>query len=159
MKKFLILLIILPAMLCGCTHNNGDIGPLFGTWRLDAISVMSVDPDGAPLCRVDQVGDVFWAFQSQVVMIERVYPHHQTDKRFGTWQRPEESTLVINFDNKENDPAFADRYMMLPGIYLPEHGAVMSVKELSGHKMTLIYIDSAEGGGTPAAYTYFFTKW
>lgn len=153
------MLCILPALLCGCTHNNGDIGPLFGTWRLDAISYDTVSADGSPQHGLDEVGDVFWSFQNHVVKIDRVYPHHITDSRFGTWQRPDDTTLVVNFDNSETDLDFADRYLMLPGIHLPEHGAAMTVKELSSHKMTLVYIDQADGQTVPTAYTYFFTKW
>ena len=35
---------------CGCTHNNGDIGPWFGQWKVERI-----DKDGMPdpdYCRV-----------------------------------------------------------------------------------------------------------
>lgn len=160
MRKLLFLVCVMSAVLSSCTHNNGDIGPLFGTWRLDAISIDTTGDDGAPACRTEDVGDVFWAFQNHVVEIERVYPYHQTDTRVGTWQRPDDASIVINFDNSETDPAFAERYIMLPGIYLPEHGAVMSVKKLDRNKMTLVYIDNAGVGETPAvAYTYYFTKW
>ena len=34
--------------MSGCTHNNGDIGPWFGTWQ-----VTGIDADGAPLAEYD----------------------------------------------------------------------------------------------------------
>ena len=38
MTRFAYLIII--SLLCfGCTHNNGDIGPLFGTWVLDGMTL------------------------------------------------------------------------------------------------------------------------
>ena len=32
----LALVAIMMAVVSGCTHNNGDIGPLFGSWTLQA---------------------------------------------------------------------------------------------------------------------------
>lgn len=36
----LALVAIMMAVVSGCTHNNGDIGPLFGSWTLQEIVIL-----------------------------------------------------------------------------------------------------------------------
>ena len=45
MKRALHILIIMLSMaaLSSCTHNNGDIGPYFGTWKMLSIEVDGVE--------------------------------------------------------------------------------------------------------------------
>ena len=52
-------------LTCVCTHNNGDIGPLFGTWALDCMSI-----DGEPQPQPEDVQS-FLLFLSNVVKAER----------------------------------------------------------------------------------------
>ena len=35
----IILLIVIALSFNACTHNNGDIGDLFGTWKLETITI------------------------------------------------------------------------------------------------------------------------
>ena len=46
MKHISSYIICAIALLFGaCTHNNGDIGPLFGTWALDGMTVDGTEAD------------------------------------------------------------------------------------------------------------------
>lgn len=52
--------------LASCTHNNGDIGPLFGQWK-----VTSIDIDEKPM--EDYKGNLFFSFQNDVVLVYGTY--------------------------------------------------------------------------------------
>ncbi len=66
MTRFAYLIII--SLLCfGCTHNNGDIGPLFGTWVLDGMTVDGDKQDIGP-------DDTFMQFQGKIVMTTSATP-------------------------------------------------------------------------------------
>lgn len=68
-------LLLLPA----CTRNNGDIGPWFGAWKVESITV-----DGAP--RADYEGNLFFLFQSNVVKLSMVQDHHESVDVNGNWE-------------------------------------------------------------------------
>ncbi len=156
MNKLLAYIIFLVA-LSGCTHNNGDIGDLFGTWRLDRIVTTADDGSVAS----EEVTDVFWAFQNRIIMMERVLPYHETTKRYGTWSRQAEGAaddvLLLSFghsdDNREPGTSI---YRVLSGIYLPDAEHItLRVRRLDGSQMTLEYQDPEAG----LLRTYYFTKW
>ena len=87
MKPFSIFVILLTSLLAACTHNDGDIGPLFGSWQLESIEV-----DGT----VDSsyTGNVFWGFQSSVIRMAVVNEHHEHVDYWGTWKLSEVSARV-----------------------------------------------------------------
>ena len=69
-----LLRIIFPALLllfAACTHNDGDIGPLFGQWRLTSPEC----PDAA----------LYISFQNTTVETKAVYPRHESTEAFGNW--------------------------------------------------------------------------
>ncbi len=76
------MLLLIVVTMGACMHNNGDIGPLFGYWRLDEITV-----NDQPENLYDNTGvDLYaFAFQSNVMYIQTVYPHLDYDRAFGTW--------------------------------------------------------------------------
>ena len=60
MKKInLFIAITTLALMASCTHNDGDIGPLFGTWHVESIEV-----DGT--LDATYQGDLFVMFQSNM---------------------------------------------------------------------------------------------
>lgn len=84
MKRLTTIFAILSLVLClnGCKTNNGDIGPWYGVWALDAIDV-------------DGVRDTSWqqpdrwtnfAFQNNIVKVAQV-TDLQTEENvsYGTW--------------------------------------------------------------------------
>lgn len=74
--------IIILSVLCStvaCTHNGGDIGHLFGQWRLESIS----ENDQSGNITSQQCDTVFWAFQSNICDI-RLVDYNSYDYKFYT---------------------------------------------------------------------------
>lgn len=151
MKKSLyILLAIISGTLMSCTHNNGDIGDWFGTWKMES---MVID-DG----RVDSGynGDIIWKFQSDIVLISQVNDvEHSTINSFGTWVQLDD-TLLLNFtysDNSFPEPGTGP-YCPPSVTRIPSGESTMTIRELSGSKIVLSFTDSS---GSVIVYT--LKKW
>lgn len=124
-------------LLCGCTHNNGDIGPLFGKWKVTAIEV-----DGTEAC--DYAGNVFWNFQSHTIGITAILPDHERIDGFGNW------TLVNNILSL----SFPDSDKLPPVQAALPSQCLLEVVTLNTRHAIFRY-RSAEG----SSLTYFLTKW
>lgn len=138
--------------LTGCTHNNGDIGELFGTWKLEKIMV-----DGEIDAAYDD--NIVWKFQSSIIEMQQVDDLlHETFNSFGTWSRPADGLLKLDFthtDNADPEPG-SDRYSPLSATRLPRAQVIdLDVLELNGSKMRLRYIDADQS----ATIEYYFKKW
>ncbi len=134
--------------LMSCTHNNGDIGEYFGTWKLTSIEV-----DG----NVDQSyrGDIFWQFQTTVFCMRQVLPHHDTDIRWGSWAEHDDRTLELNFSHHDDaHPAESDMYSPLPVTGLTPGINMLDIESLTSSRMALTYRDKS--GMT---YRYELKKW
>ena len=135
--------------LSSCTHNNGDIGPYFGTWKM-----LSVEIDG----EVDAgySGNVFWKFQNKVVCMLRVNEeNHTTTECWGTWEE-NDNVLQLNFTHEDyyHKPG-SSYYSPLPETYLPSEQVLgLDIISLSGSSMQLKYV-TAEG----KEIEYKFKKW
>lgn len=68
MKNIIVLFILwMTILLSACTHNDGDIGPLFGQWKL-----VSIEKSGQKYI----YDNLFVSFQSAVIEFKTVtYPH------------------------------------------------------------------------------------
>lgn len=149
--QYILAVIALSGLAC-CTHNNGDIGDLFGTWKLDKITI-----DG----EVDRGygDDILWKFQSSIIEMEQVNDAlHETFKSHGSWSRPEEGLLVLDFTHTDNDnpEPGSEVYSPLPATHLPSGCKIdMDLLQLDGSKMELRYIDPL----TTKVYEYYFKKW
>lgn len=77
MKKIAILLFLAFSGFA-CTRNNGDIGYLFGTWKLTEIKI-----DGD----IDQSynGNIFFAFQNNAVAINQQNAPHDDYWAYGVY--------------------------------------------------------------------------
>lgn len=103
MKIFRLFLISVVAIFAtGCTHNNGDIGPLFGQWILTDITADGQRPaDIVPT-------NWNWRFQNAVLLISEVdYLGHEYSQYWASWER-EGQTLMVNYKNA--DPAISWYY-------------------------------------------------
>lgn len=92
----ILTIVALTAFFASCTHNNGDIGPWFGTWHVETI-----ETDG--MVRSDYSGGYFFQFQSTVFCVrysDEVRNEYQ--ESFGRWSE-DANTLTITFP----DPAVA----------------------------------------------------
>lgn len=140
-----ILLTALTAILAGaCTHNNGDIGPLFGTWALDAMLI-----DGQEAVLPD--ADTFMQFQNRVVMVKLIDSRATTlSYNVGSWQR-EADVLELDFNHRQDgvEPGtgiyqapewlhFVDRGTTVLQILSLKSGG-MRLKQLTPEGPTIVY--------------------
>lgn len=132
----------------GCTHNNGDIGPWFGTWHLDSVTIDG-KTDG------EYQGNIFWCFQSDVIrMVVVDDATHTRSDHWGTWSE-DDNQLFLKYTYSD------DTYKPGQGVYSPAHGIGLA----SG--VTALTITSGPGSGlklthtltTGETYTYVLSKW
>lgn len=134
----LMALLLLP-VIAGCTHNNGDIGPLYGNWKLE-----TVDTELAKYRPAAEDWPVFWGFQSSTIRMAHVGTDNSMDQRFGNY-RLYDNTLFLEFTG--NSAEFH------PLLSLPDE-CELQVLELSGKRLVVRYIP---GEGEDVVYT--FRKW
>lgn len=148
--KVLVFIALSIVTLTSCTHNNGDIGPWFGTWHLE-----SVDIDGSP--EPDYEGNIFWGFQSEVIFLTRVPVNepgiHSVEKRFGTW-READKTLYLKFAYNDNNDQEGYQYHAFEELHFP-YGTetALAIIKAPGRKAILQY--TAPDGHS---YTYKIKK-
>lgn len=134
-RLYILPLIILTCLLgAGCTHNNGDIGPLFGRWKLIEASGL---PQSAP-------EGIFWAFQSSVIQMQRNGAYGEESTVYGKWQLDRQE-LRLDFPDED--------YAPLPELDLPRQCS-LRVEHLSRSEMKLTYTNP-DGG----RQTYTLKKW
>lgn len=149
--KTIVLALLAGAMAfaAGCTRNNGDIGPLFGLWHLDAMAVDGVADPG-------YAGNCFWSFQNNILCVstETDPLAHATDRAWGTWSR-RQGAIVLDFSHKAGTGPQQEMYIPPAWLRLPAaDGVTLAVVSESGSHMRLVY-HSAEGEDI----TYEFTKY
>lgn len=137
------------ALVClafsACTRNNGDIGWLFGEWRLDR---MTADGEDVKLYTDGEDGPKLytWSFQSHLIRINTMFTHHRRDESMGSWEEKDDM-LELNFSYKDDLGPF------LPpkALHLVEGGITpLHIDSRGGKKMVLSY--TAEDGVT---YVYY----
>ncbi len=124
-------------LLTSCTHNNGDIGQLFGKWKLTSIVA-----DGAPQPVYN--GNIFWSFQSSTINMQVVSEHHDVYNVFGNW-RLEDEALTLDFSDPQMPPPAE---LGLPA------SAHLQVLHLSHNKAEFIYYSTDN-----TTITYTLKKW
>ncbi|MGM9833045.1 MAG: hypothetical protein ACI31A_05080 [Candidatus Limisoma sp.] len=138
-RKLTYMLFALVAMLTlgSCLHNNGDIGPWFGHWKVTRITIDGTDDP-------NYGGDLFFSFQSSVIRVSQSFPaENRSSSIYGNWQE-QQGTMSVEF--KEAFQSLLD-YAHLDKQF------VFNVVRRSGDKV-LRY--TAEDG---KEYTYYLTKW
>lgn len=133
--KILFLTIIVT--LLSCTHNNGDIGPLFGQWKLTEI-LINDKPDQ------NYGGNIFFAFQNDVTNMRMVCEHNETIEKYGHWEQNGDILLLIY-----DDP----NYLPLPETYF--NTGVNTCEIITLNSKELILKRKSDNG----TYTYKFKKW
>lgn len=89
-------LLIIMLLTSGCTQNNGEIDPWFGTWRLESLTC-----DGEP--SDDYHGQMTWSFQNNIICLVTDLGHHSYTQTWGTWAAPEgERKLLLDFDQRDD---------------------------------------------------------
>lgn len=136
MKAIRIFLILFIAMAAsGCTQNGGHIGKLFGRWHLDAIEA---DGCAAP----ERHGDIYWAFQSDVIQMMRENAPNDFSTIFGLF-RLDDNTLFIDFPEAAK-PTQTDGKPPFPETGLPRESRLQVLK-LTGKEMVLLYQATPQG--------------
>jgi len=80
----------------GCTHNNGDIGPLFGTWVLDKMTVDGQEANLGP-------EHTFLQFQGKIVMAKLIDDRHSLlFYSVGTWER-EGDEMFLDYTHHDDE--------------------------------------------------------
>lgn len=133
MKIYTFLIFLSYIFLSGCTRNNGDIGPWFGSWLL-----YEIDVDNTPDKSFS--GNVVWAFQSSVIKITVVNSYHQTDEYWGTWE-DNNGVLTLNYthSNAETAPG-TNEYGFPPNIFFPTCGIIkLQILEQKNNRLILNY--------------------
>lgn len=146
--KNIFVLIVTAVLLAGCTQNHGYIGRLFGSWTLYAMTENGENVD------ISVHGDTFWSFQSDVIMMTRVFDHGTHEKRFGTWTETD-NELILNFNHKyEGTPSGTGAYAPFEWLGMPgTDNIVLHYIEKERQRMAFDY--TAPDG---TEYQYFLKK-
>lgn len=144
MKKFCsIIILVLIFAVTSCTHNNGDIGPLFGQWIMTDITA-----DGQSISDVTPT-DWNWRFQNQVILISQVdNVAHTHNEYWGSWSQSGK-TITVNYRN--TDPSINFNYDIPKAIGFTE-AAVYQIEIITGSasQMTLQMVN-------PQGVNYVYT--
>lgn len=149
MNKSIIRIFVLlwVAVAAACT-NNGDIGPYYGTWTLDRMTLDGVMDE-------DYGRNISWAFQNNVLRITVVSVHHDEDAHFATWKETGSGhVLQVNFQNSADGiPPGEAGYAPPPQLHLPKNRIIdFDIVKMTGSKMHLRYV--TDDGVT---VDYYFT--
>ncbi len=125
-------------LLVSCTHNNGDIGPVFGLWQLTQVE--GGDISYTP----SEQYTIYWCFQSTTIQMFSIDDRHHNDQRFGNFSMSD-GKLYIDYPDTEGYGA--------PLLGLPRQCS-LDVLQLDGKRMTLRYAPDDNG-----ETIYYFRKW
>ena len=82
-KVIIFLTLLIPALLSSCTHCDGDIGTLFGSWHVEAIERNGVADE-------NYNANLLVSFQGEIcnfAYINLNEPDYDEAEIFGTWSR------------------------------------------------------------------------
>lgn len=147
MKKYFIAVFVAVLMaVCGCTQNNGHIGPVFGSWSLTEISV-----DDAPL---ELQGETVFSFQNEVVRVIQMTSGQTVETvRYGNFSLSDD-VMSLRFLTELNSDGEGYQFMMPSWLYFPQGTMplVFEVRTLGGSRMVLALDNEGK------TYTYGFSK-
>lgn len=131
----------------GCTRNNGDIGDLFGIWRLESLTA-----DGEEIEFIEgEMRALTWSFQSHIIYIRTIYDYNETGGFFGTWTK-ENSILILNFTHENENGAGGFRPPSV--LHLNPDG----ITPLSIHTLTSRHLEVSHINTDGIEYRYKFKK-
>lgn len=138
--------LLLAVATAGCVTNNGDIGNLYGIWRLEKVVV-----DGSELAQPEADGSyTSWQFQNNIIEILRTTTRHDRVARDGTWARPSGKTMSFDFTHGDDTYAPGTNLYRAPEwISFPEGRSTFDVVTDDGKRLVLQYT----GAGHSVRYT------
>ena len=139
--RFYGLAVLISIVLSACTQNNGDIGPIFGNWKLTEMT-----EDGH---RTENYsGNIYLAFQNTTMRFVRVNGYNSYDETYCNWSITDDNNLIVNFAD--------DRYRPFLELGIPYPCCEMKIQKLSSSEMQL-YLNATSNTGKPRVYK--FIKW
>lgn len=132
--------VILSMLSAGCTHNNGDIGPWFGTWQ-----VSRIEADGVPL--PDYSGNVVLKFQNHVMESRVQSENHSYSAYWCSWSETD-GALKLEITPGDDSSGYVDE-LMIP--WTPVN--ILRIRSQTGKSACLSRL-SDEG----VEYTYYLKK-
>lgn len=143
-------LIVTLLCIAGCTHNDGDIGPLFGRWKLAKMTA-----DGVPLTITDAADgplSYYWAFQGKIMWIMATYPHNDYINHKALWSRNGDK-LVIDFTNSNN--GYIGEFDPPAELHLVENGITpLTITTLTSDRLQAWYVADND-----VRYEYYLEKY
>ena len=137
--KYLIYMAIavIAATLTSCMHNGGDIGYLFGQWRLEQVEYDDV---------AQECDTVFFSFQSNVFQIRKIiYNSYDYSVFMGLYEHQEDFIKfnIYNYNSKEIlTPEYEQATLVdLASLHIDTVVPVFKVIELDNKYMTLEHND------------------
>lgn len=136
---YTIFVAVIAVLLSGCTRNNGDIGELFGQWK-----VTSITADGKDV--YDCNGVMYFKFQSSVYCQKIVNEvTHWDDCVYAKWKY-EGNGILIDFTGTGYKPFSCSG--------MGEGQNYIEIESQSDDSMTMSYISLEE-----VKYIYTLKKW
>lgn len=148
--RYIIFSILAIMGISSCTHNNGDIGSWFGTWKVTEITI-----NGTP--DADYEGNLFWSFQTSVIGMTTVDSALgiTTAESWGSWEQ-QGDILRLDFTHTDDSHPVqgSSKYSPLPSSHLPSGISELQILSLSSSAVRLHY--TADDG---SIYKYSLKKW
>lgn len=135
-------------MLSGC-QNDGYLGDMFGTWRVDSFT------KNGELVEDENVSLTTFSFQNNVVNVVLLTDeYHGAYSRFGSWKQLEGQFTLDFTHHDDNNPQGTGTYQAPEWLEMTsEEPMVMSYSSKESKRMTWIW-RSAEGN----TYVYKLSK-
>ena len=146
------LIAVIYCCLTSCTRNNGDIGPWFGSWRLDEITIDGEQSD-------EYAGNIVWKFQNNVFEMVKILINdytHGYEVCYATWSEHDEY-MLIDFQHHDDvyQPDWDGRYKPFAETHLPVNGvAELKIESQTGSRVQLTYQSPTDG----KTYCYKLSK-
>ena len=95
-----IIAVMAIVLLSACTHNDGNIGHWFGSWKLRQITINGENDEAYQ-------GNVFWKFQSEVVQMSQLNSYHGRTDAWGSWKEvdAEGNLFRLPISNRASRPS------------------------------------------------------
>lgn len=139
---YIVVTLLAATVMPACTHNNGDIGELFGTWQVEKTS-----------------GDaevLYISFQGDIINLRGVKGETRTftDYAWGNWSRSADD-LTLSFPDNWFDN-------ITPFFYTAEKTLVVHIDALTSSSLTLSWdvtdVDPETGNTSTISYKTHLTK-
>ncbi len=103
-RRFVPILFFFILGLAGCRVNNGDIGPLYGTWNIESVTVDGVEYED---WRTETHPWTTVEFQNNICMFKQAFEPNDYLVRVCTWSwlngtSTENSVLVLDFNHSDD---------------------------------------------------------